>query len=334
MRVERLQDANGNRAAEGLRVLEDIARFLFGDPDLARRLKDLRHEVRGCLVSGLASRDTDGDVGTGISTASEGERANLAALISANACRVQEALRVLEESAKLAGDTQAERLEACRYAAYTCERDLQARLPAAHLWQHPLYVLVDLSLTDDPVAVAAAAAAGGAGIVQLRAKDLSVRAYRDIAERMQSAVRAAGALFIVNDHVDVAVAIGADGVHVGQDDLAIRDVRRVVGPLMLIGLSTHTPEQVHAAQEEGADYLGMGPMFATTTKPHEPERGAALLEAVRGQVRVPSYAIGGLNESRLRDLAPRLPHGAAVAGAVCRATDPAIAAARLRALLP
>lgn len=330
--VERLLDANANRAAEGLRALEDVARFLLDAPDAAATAKDLRHAVRAALpAAAVAWRDAGGDVGEGIKAADEGLRASPVAVVRANAARAQEALRALEEGLKLAGGAY-RAVEAARYGAYRLESDILSRLPAWRLWQVRLYVLVDTGLCADPVAVAAAAARGGAGVVQLRAKGLPLRAYRELAARVQDAVRGAGGLFVVNDHVAVARAIDADGVHVGQDDLDPRDVRAVVGPRCAVGVSAHTPEQA-AAGQLAADYLGLGPMFATTTKPHEPCRGPGLLDAVRAGLRVPSYAIGGLDGPRLRELRPRLPHGAAVAGVVCRAADPERAAAELLAVL-
>ncbi len=330
--VERLLDANVNRAAEGLRALEDVARFMLDDGEAAGLAKELRHAVRGLLPPGaVAWRDAAGDVGEVIKTSDEGLRASPVAVVRANAARAQEALRSLEEGLKLsAGAWRA--AEAMRYRVYRLESDILSRLPAWRLWQIRLYVLVDADLCADPAATAAAAVRGGAGVVQFRAKALAQRAYREVAARVQDAVRAAGGLFVVNDHVAVARAIDADGIHVGQDDLAPLDVRAVVGPRCAVGVSAHTQEQALAGQAY-ADYLGLGPMFATSTKPHEPCRGPQLLDAVRPALRVPSYAIGGLDVARLRELRPRLPHGAAIAGAVCRAADPERAAAELLAIL-
>lgn len=334
-RLGRLIDANANRAAEGLRALEDIARFLVDDARVAGRLKDLRHAVRGAVpAAAVAERDSGADVGEAIKAADESSRPTLVADIRANAARAQEALRSLAEGLKLAGLVPAAAAaEAVRYDTYRLESDLLARLPGWMLWRVRLYVLVDTGLCGYPVAIAAAAARGGAGAVQLRAKDLGVRAYRDLAARVQDAVRGAGAMFIVNDHPAVAAAIGADGIHVGQDDLDPRDVRAVVGPCAALGVSAHTAEQAAAGQAAGADYLGLGPMHATATKPHEPCRGPGLLDAVRGSLAVPSYAIGGMDAERIRALKPRIPHGVAVAGAVCRATDPERTAAELLALM-
>jgi len=333
MSWERIQDANGNRAVEGLRVLEDVARFLCDDAVLSAEAKELRHRLRAAVPPvAAAARDTPGDVGTAIGTDSERRRAHLPALLRANAARVQEALRCLEESAKLAGDDGAV-FEALRYRVYALESALLAALPAWRLWRARVYVLVDSALCADPRAVAAAAARGGAEVIQLRAKALTPRAYRELAARVQEGAVANGALFVVNDHAAVARVLAADGLHLGQDDLAIADARRVVGPLCAIGCSVHELAQLHAAQDAGADYVGLGPMYTTATKAHEPERSPALLDAARPELRLPSFAIGGLDAARVRALRGRIPHGVAVAGAVCRAADPARAAAELRAAL-
>ncbi|MFW5829736.1 MAG: thiamine phosphate synthase [Planctomycetota bacterium] len=327
---ERILDANGNRAAEGLRILEEVARFLLDDPTLSSEAKHCRHSLRQALpVSAVAARDNAGDVGTAISTSDEGLRPRLYDLIRANAARAQEALRCLEEFGKLLAIPQLpDAAEDIRYRSYRLEQALLARLPAERLWRERLYVLIDSGCCQDPLAVATAAARGGAGVIQLRAKHLSPRAYADLAAALLPAVRAAGALFIVNDHVAIAAAIGADGVHLGQDDITPGQARRVLGPLAIIGLSTHSPEQVAAAHRETVDYIGIGPMYATGTKAHEPVRGPGLLLRVAEQLRLPSYAIGGITPEHLAELRP--PHGIAVAGCVCRAEDPARACALLR----
>lgn len=332
--VYRILDANGNRAAEGLRALEEVARFLLDDLPLAERLKVLRQDLRRAMPAVVvADRDTPGDVGVAYQ-AGASLRTGLVAHLRANAARVQEALRATEEAARLGGlGAVAAAAERGRYAAYGIESALLSRCVAWRLWQVRLYVLVDAALCPDPVRVAAAAARGGAGAVQLRAKALDQRAYADLAMRVQEAVHASGTFFVINDHVAIAAALGADAVHVGQDDLGVGLVRSAVGPLCAIGVSCHTPDQVAAAQSAGADYLGLGPMFATTTKPHEPCRGPDLLDAVRGDLRLPSYAIGGLDAARIGALGQRIPHGVAVAGCVCRAADPEAATRALADLL-
>jgi thiamine-phosphate pyrophosphorylase len=328
----RLIDANANRAAEGLRVLEDIARFLLVAGPLAARAKELRHALRTAVPAAtVLARDTTGDPGIGGGLPDEARRDGPVALIRANAARAAEALRVLEEAAKLPGAAVGGGLDVLRYRLYDLERDLLARLPAWRLRGIRLLVIVDPAIGADPVAVAVAAAAGGAGIIQLRAKSLAVRPYRKLAARLRDALPST--LFIVNDDAAVAVAVGADGVHVGQEDLDPVDARRVLGPGRLVGASVHHPAQLAAAQAAGADYVGLGPMRATATKPHEPRVGPALLDAVRHDLAVPSYAIGGIDEDWLREHARVIPHGIAVCGCVGRAADPQAVCERLRHLL-
>ena len=332
MRPERIIDANANRAAEGLRALEEVARFLWDDAAQAHRLKQLRHRLRAVIPTAMVlARDTAGDVGVGQGVADEARRSDLRSVVRANAARAQEALRVLEEFAKFLA-LPAEELATLRYDCYQAERDLLARLPGARLAATRLYALIDVVEGGDPVALASAVARGGAGVVQLRAKTLSPRAYRALAAAVQAVVQAAGALFIVNDHVAVAAVLGADGVHLGQDDLTVADARRVLPAGCLIGVSAHNPDQVLAAQQAGADYLGLGPIYGTPTKPHEPVQGPALLDAVAGILTVPSFAIGGLDLERTRALQSRIPHGVAVAGDLARAADPQAQAAAYRQL--
>ncbi len=331
----RLLDANGNRAAEGLRVLEDAARFLLDDGRIALQLKEARHAVRRLVpATAVAERDVGEDRGAEAPNP-DAARPSMIALIRANAARVQEALRAIEEASRMDAPARGGAAERLRYRAYALESAALARLPAWQLHRVRLYALVDAALCADPVAVAAACARGGAGAVQLRAKDLDARAYRALAVRVQEAARAHGALFVVNDHVALARALAADAVHVGQDDLAVADARAVVGPCCAIGVSAHTPEQARAAQDGGADYVGLGPMFPTATKPHEPCRGPGLLDAVKPWLAIPSFAIGGLDLARVTELRPRLPHGVAIGAALCRAGDPAAEAERLhRVLVP
>jgi len=191
MHPQRAIDANGNRAAEGLRVLEDAGRMLLDDADLSARAKALRHRLRAALPARVvADRDTAGDVGTTISESDEGRRASLAQVVRANAARVAEALRAVEEFAKLSGEAEPARVsETLRYGLYDLERDLLARLPVTRLWRERLYVLVDTGCTDDPVGVAGEVAAGGAGVIQLRAKGLGERAYRELPGSQEPGIR-------------------------------------------------------------------------------------------------------------------------------------------------
>ncbi len=159
-----------------------------------------------------------------------------------------------------------------------------------------LYAIVDAAQTGGrPLAsVIDAMLAGGVSVLQLRVKDRPADEFLRLALTARERTTRAGCLFIVNDRVDIALAARADGVHLGQDDLPLEAARPLVGE-RLIGISTHSLEQAEAAERGGADYIGFGPMFPTRTKETGYEsRGLAMLESVRGRVRIPIVAIGGI----------------------------------------
>jgi thiamine-phosphate pyrophosphorylase len=180
----------------------------------------------------------------------------------------------------------------------------------------------------------AALARGGARVLQLRAKRLS---DRDLLEAVRGAVDAArreGGLLIVNDRPDVALVAGADGVHLGQDDLAPRDARRLLGPGTLLGLSTHTLEQVAVAASEPVDYVAFGPVFPTTTKDAvEPAVGTEGLRRARALTRLPLVAIGGITEANVSEVVEAGADGVAVISALLRAADLSAAARGFQAAL-
>jgi thiamine-phosphate diphosphorylase len=152
-----------------------------------------------------------------------------------------------------------------------------------------------------------------------------------LAESVAALCREAGAPFIVNDHVDLALAISADGVHVGQKDLPVAVVRRLVGPDMLVGASTNDPDEARRAEADGADYVSVGRLYDTTSKSDTRPATTDTMRAVKAAVFVPVCAIGGINESNIDDVIAAGADMAAVIGAVCEASDPRKAARRLAA---
>jgi len=182
----------------------------------------------------------------------------------------------------------------------------------------------------DPALAAALVGPGGAGVLQVRLKPASTGAIRAAVALARPITTAAGALLIVNDRLDVALACGADGVHLGQDDLPLAEARRLVGRRadFLIGVSTHDLDQVAAAVAGGADYLGFGPVFATATKANpDPVVGLDLLaRAVAAASPVPVVAIGGIGLARMAEVTATGVAAICAIGAVNRAPDPAAAA--------
>jgi thiamine-phosphate pyrophosphorylase len=174
----------------------------------------------------------------------------------------------------------------------------------AHLAAARFYTIVDtgyvaperiLSVTRDLVT-------GGVDLIQLRAKKLAPEQIAELGRAMREIIPADGPLFILNDHPRLVAAMGADGVHVGQDDIAVNEARALAGGNVLVGKSTHSLEQALAAEKEGADYIGVGPIFATPTKPDYVPVGPPLIGQVRARVQVPQFCIGGINEATLPEV--------------------------------
>jgi thiamine-phosphate pyrophosphorylase len=199
-----------------------------------------------------------------------------------------------------------------------------------------LYLVTDRRLAGErPIEdVALAAVRGGVTAVQLREKAAATREYVTMARRLKALLAPFGVPLIINDRVDVALAAGADGVHVGQSDMAYADVRRLVGPHFLVGLSVETMQQAQAAEDLDADYLGVSPIFSTPTKPDTAEAwGIEGLTALRARSRHVLVAIGGINSSNAREVIQAGADGIAVVSAICAAPDPEAAARELKRLI-
>ncbi|MBE3071319.1 MAG: thiamine phosphate synthase [Planctomycetes bacterium] len=334
--VYRILDANANRAREALRVAEEAARFDLERPDLAEAFKRLRHDLRAALgrLDGralLRARDTAGDVGTVLSTEAERTRGGTADVARAALKRLTESLRAIEEYGKVVDAAVAAAVEQLRYRAYDLEKRFEeAAAPAGRLAAGGVCVLLTESLCRRPWdEVLRGALAGGAAAVQIREKAMPDAARLARARRAGRAAHEAGALVIINDRPDLAVLAAADGVHVGQDDLAPHEARRIVGPGRIVGCSTHSLPQALAAAEAGADYIGCGPMFQSTTKPQEVIPGPALCAEVTARVGLPVMAIGGITPETAPEVLAAGARWLAVSSAVCGADDPEAATRRL-----
>ncbi|QSN62641.1 thiamine phosphate synthase [Caballeronia sp. M1242] len=188
---------------------------------------------------------------------------------------------------------------------------------------------------DAAVSVARAALDGGVTLLQLRAPEWHKRAWLELALDLLPLTRARGVPLVINDHVDVALAAGADGVHVGQRDLPADVARRLLGPDALIGLSvSNLAEVADANRLEGVDYVGAGPVYATPTKTDASAPcGIDGLAAMRASSRWPTVAIGGIQAHNAADVMRAQPAGLAVVSAICKAADPRAASAELREII-
>jgi thiamine-phosphate pyrophosphorylase len=321
-------------------VVEDFTRFVLDDRHLTEQLKTARHDLTAALAefgSGplLVARDTVGDVGTTISTDSENRRDDPASVATASFKRVQEALRSLEEYGKLIAPAAAARLEQLRYRLYTLERVVMTTVHnVARLSEARLYVLMDGRESLEAFrALVTSLVEAGVDVLQLRDKQLSDRDLLARAEALRSLTAGTRTRFVMNDRADLARLSGADGVHVGQDELTVAAVRRIVGPEMIVGVSTHSLEQARQAVLDGADYLGVGPVFPSTTKTFPIFPGTELLRSVAAEISLPAFAIGGITLENLPTVLASGIRRVAISGAIINSTVPGESARRFRAAL-
>jgi thiamine-phosphate pyrophosphorylase len=329
----RILDANINRAREGLRVIEDFVRFGMNDAALSAALKSIRHEfsivTQTLAERAIAHRDVVADVGTHISTPSEASRGSERDLVFANCKRLGESLRSIEEHSKLIDQAVAGEVEQLRYRFYSVEGTIAQRLRplATRFAQVRLYVLITesacrigrdegggmrdeagrakfipppSSLIPSPhwFQCARAAIAGGADCLQLREKDMDGGELLRRARLLVELCHQHDVLCIINDRADVAVLSGADGVHVGQSDLSVRDARQIVGD-KLVGVSTHEITHARQAMIDGADYIGVGPIFRSPTKPREFVAGLEYARQVASEIPIPAVGIAGVTIENL-----------------------------------
>ena len=195
----------------------------------------------------------------------------------------------------------------------------------------PLYAILDPEQTRGRPAqrVLAALLEAGVSILQLRVKSLPPVDFLELAKQARAVTRAHGCQLIINDRVDIALACGADGVHLGQDDLPLRAGRKLMGQ-KIIGISTHDLDQARAAERAGADYIGFGPMFGTRTKATGYEaRGPEMLQQIRGAVTLPIVAIGGITEANVQEVWQAGADSVAIIGDVLHDNDPGAKALRI-----
>ncbi|MEE8470531.1 MAG: thiamine phosphate synthase [Dehalococcoidia bacterium] len=309
----RILDANLNRIGEGLRLLEDISRFLLNDPELSQELKALRHDLlprdQPFQEKLLRARQAEEDVGAFLNVEGERERPSAVSLVSANAQRIQQSLRVLEEIAKLPDqdfNLDWEKVKHARFAVYEMEQRLVSQLLRRDRAERiaGLYLILDTQALGErsETEVALQAIEGGVRIVQLRDKMRAKSELVSIAQKLQSICAEHGALFIVNDHLDIALACDADGLHIGQEDLPLAIARKLMPSDKVIGCSTATLDEALQAQDQGADYIAVGSIYPTPSKPGTRVAGLQTLRQVKKQASVPIVAIGGINEDNVQDV--------------------------------
>lgn len=204
--------------------------------------------------------------------------------------------------------------------------------PTKNNVDYTLYLVTDRNLmtTETLEEAVSLAIDGGASIVQLREKDATSREFYETAVRLREITKARNVTFIINDRLDIAMAVHADGVHIGQKDLPCKEARRILGDDYLIGVSAVTVEEAKQAEADGADYLGVGAMHVTQTKKNTRPVTPALLTEITSSVSIPAVAIGGIQQENLCELEDTGIHGVLVVSAILAKEDITAAARNLR----
>jgi thiamine-phosphate pyrophosphorylase len=337
--VYRIIDANFNRAREAIRVIEEFCRFALNSEPLTERAKQIRHELSaaiGQLDAGslLSSRDTLGDVGAGKTAENQLARSNLSDCLTAACKRLAEALRVLAEVIQPQNRLISETIEKLRFAAYTLEKDIVLFSDAFGKFKRvKLYVIITSKFPVSVITLAGKCTAGGADCIQLRAKDIEDDRLFAIAVEFVRICKDAGVLSIINDRADVAVAAGADGVHLGQNDLPIEQARKLQLAPLIIGKSTHSLKQLSAACGELPAYVGLGPVFPTPTKPDAQAVGLDYVSRateILVDTGIGNVAIGGITLDNVEKVLKAGASSIAVCSAITEASDPAAACKALK----
>jgi thiamine-phosphate pyrophosphorylase len=334
----RIIDANRNRIAESLRLLEDLARLLLNDANLTRQIKAMRHQLITTTWpaghSYLQARDAAGDVGAYIEVGSQAKQRGIPETVIANASRVQESLRVIEELAKLPGSNlDADKYKKARFKLYAIERDLISRMMRQDKVGRisGLYAIIDTGFLEgrSHSEIAAQVVAGGAKVVQLRDKTTAKGELLAVARELRELCTAANVLFVVNDHLDIALAADADGLHLGQEDLPVAVARRILPIDKLIGCSVVDAAQAAAAEADGADYIAAGAIYPTTSREAIEVIGLEVLGKIKKKVALPLVAIGGITGDNAAAVQAAGADSVAVISAILQARSPEKAARQI-----
>ncbi|MCX6012715.1 MAG: thiamine phosphate synthase [Chloroflexi bacterium] len=320
----RIIDANLNRCCEGLRILEEVSRFILNDDRLTTHLKSLRHSMvtafPGINIQLLNARSPEDDPGASAGFDIKHERKDLTDLILANSRRVQESLRVLEEFSKFNADIDTETIKSARFSLYQIEKDIISRIIRLDKVNKikGLYLIVDPQFLRgrNIVQVTEDAIKGGVSVIQLRDKQRPKGEVLKAAKELCTLCKVYDIPLIINDYVDIAISSNADGVHVGQTDLPVSEVRKMLSIDKIIGCSATTLEEAKTAQENGADYIGVGAIYPTDSKQDIRYTGIENFLIIKSSISIPLVAIGGIKKDNIYNIVAAGADAAAVISAI------------------
>ena len=301
-RIYQIIDANLDRAREGLRVLEDWARFGLGENDSVKRIKNFRQILgKNHLEVYKQYRNFIEDECKGLTHKEQSKRNAPDQIISSNAGRVQEALRVIEEFSRLHNHELSKIASEIRYEIYTLEIDLlnlnKYKNSGEILKENNLYVITDQK--ENLLEIIENILIAGVKIIQHRFKKGTDKDHLQEAIQIKNLCKRYNSLFIINDRIDIAIASNADGIHLGQDDLGLKTARKLLGYSKIIGISANNEIEISYALKEGCDYIGIGPVFETVTKKDKKPLGIEKIKTLTKDLNIPWFAIGGVTKNNI-----------------------------------
>ncbi len=303
--VAQLIDANLDRAREGLRVIEDWCRFGLHKKEYVILIKDWRQQLgQQHYEIYKKARLTSSDESAGLNHPAQKDRKQPKEIVAANFARVQEALRVLEEFCRSSHPELSTISAKIRYKIYDLEisvlKDSEKNNRFKKLHSSKLYLITKPNPNLFDIVLSALNA--GVNMIQYRCKNGNdLDNFRE-ANALALLCKKKKSLLIINDRIDIALACDADGVHLGQTDIPLEIGRKMIGPEKIIGLSTHSLDQIKQAENKTCDYVGIGPIFPTVSKPSEKHLGLESLKKLSLKTNLPYFAIGGINKMNISEI--------------------------------
>ena len=340
-KINRIFDANLNRGIEGLRVIEEIARFILDNKKLQNKIKGIRHRFLQLGKDTFAAlpasnrihavadkRDSENDVGGESVTSHEVKRQNIYSIIQSNISRAAESARVFEEFSKLESSKLPALWKKIRFEIYSFEKELISSFVRnemkSRLHKIGLYCVIDAAFIAgrNIEKIAKEMIKGGTKIIQYRDKSSMDRDFVGNSRKLQRICYDSDVIFIINDRVDVAYIVNADGVHLGQDDMPVSEARKILGQEKIIGKSCENRRQLIEAIKENIDYIGLSGIFKTDTKKEQAVAGVELIKTARHiSGSVPLIAIGGINKANINTVLKYKPDGICMISAIMKSYD-------------
>jgi thiamine-phosphate pyrophosphorylase len=331
-----MMDVNFNRAREALRILEDFARFELGDRKTFTLFRKMRHRIaslgKNFFKEMVDKRNAELDIG--IETPLYPIK-NKEDLLVTNFKRLQEALRALEEYFRITKENTSIRLKKLRFQAYVLEKEIIGTISRVKkLKTARLYViLTDATIGRGCEKLARKLAEIGVDMIQLRFENISDSKYIKLARRIAHFLKDTPTLLMINNRIDIALTVEADGVHLGRKDISLKDARKLLGIWKIIGSTTHNFREASRAEREGADYISVGPIFPSQTKPELKPCKISFIKDVVKNIKIPTFAIGGINLKNLKTVFKMGLERIAVSSGIILQNDPCAIAKRFKEAL-